>query len=168
MTDTDQHETLSHQTHDQTAKQPQDSHDEPLDIWSDWIKQATEAGSNLAELFSLEIKLAVSDAGRMLCLLLLALPIALLAWLSLSGLLAWIVVDYSSSVTLGLAAFLLLQLGVLLSLRLLWKRYKRSLSLPLTREHLQSFMGGAQTANLQTEKVPTGDSPRNETRTSGT
>lgn len=165
MTDTSQQEPLSTQPQDERANQPDDTSDEPLEIWSDWIKQATEAGSNLAELFALEIKLAVGDAGRMFCVLLLALPVVFLAWLGLSVLLAWVVVDYSGSVTPGLVTFLLLQLGVLLSLRLLWKRYKRSLSLPLTREHLQSFMGGVQTGNLHTA---TGETPRDETRASGT
>ncbi|GAB3094097.1 hypothetical protein G8770_02050 [Aestuariicella hydrocarbonica] len=123
---------------------------EPLDIWSDWLSQAVTAGSDIAELFRLEVQLALGDARRMLLLALLALPMMMLLWLGFAALMTWLVIDYSGSVTCGLLAFVLLHGAALVSIRLLWQRYKRSLKLPLTRQHLQAFMGGMQHNETQT------------------
>lgn len=113
-----------------------------FDTWSDWLSQAGEAGAAIAELFALELRLAVADAGRIMMLGLAAIPVLILAWVSFATLLAWLVADYSASVGWGVFTFLGLQLAVLIVLLLLFQRYKHSLKLPLTRQHLQAFKGG--------------------------
>lgn len=111
-------------------------------IWSTWLKQATEAGTDFAELFALEMRLAVGDAGRMLVLMVVAIPLLLFSWLGLSVLIAWVVGEYQTSVLWGLATFLGIQLATLGTIFCLWQRYKRSLTLPLSRQYLKEFMGG--------------------------
>lgn len=113
-----------------------------LNIWSTWLTQAAAAGADFAELFALEVRLAVGDARRLLMLAMIAIPLLLFAWLGFSVLIAWLVGEYLTSVIWGLAAFLGIQLIVLGSLVCLWQRYKRSLKLPLTRQYLHAFMGG--------------------------
>lgn len=127
-----------------TDRQPDDSatHDSKLDTWSAWVTQAAAAGADFAELFSLEVRLAVGDARRLLVLMLMAVPLLLLAWLGFSTLIAWLVGEYRSSVAWGIGTFLGIQLVSLGALACLWQRYKQSLKLPLTRQYLQAFMGG--------------------------
>lgn len=168
MTDDSQAEALLEQQRKQAQEQEEKEFEmglsEAMSTWSEWIKQATDAGSNLAELFALEIKLALGDARRMVGLLIIALPVLLLAWTSFSGLISWLVGDYSSSVAFGLLTFLLLQLMALLSMRLLWRHYKRSLTLPLTREHLRAFIGDTREA----EAGEMAETEKGKTSTSGT
>lgn len=125
----------------QTRAQAQEP-DSDLDIWSSWLTQAAEAGTRFAELAALEIRLAVGDSGRLLLLVIVALPVAMLAWLGFCVLTAWLVAHYSASVAWGLGAFLGIQLATLCVVLALWQRYKRSLKLPLTRQYLHAFMGG--------------------------
>ncbi|WP_439133485.1 hypothetical protein [Pseudomaricurvus sp.] len=163
MTENRDAEDLLSTPQEQETTEPPQGLAGAADTWSDWIQQATTAGSKLAELFTLELQLALTDARRMLFLLILALPILFLAWFGFACLIAWLIGDYWNSVALGLLGFLILQLGVLLLMRGLWRRYKRSLSLPLTREHLQAFMGDASRGDTSTREAD-----HNEARTPDT
>ncbi len=104
------------------------------------LKQAQAIGSGLGQLLARELQLALGDMRRLCGLFLLALPLVMLAWLGFAVLIAWVVGDYSQSVPIGLFTFVLLQLAGLLCIQQLWRRYVRSLTLPLTRQHLQSLL----------------------------
>lgn len=125
-------------------RRPDDStpNDGKLDTWSTWVTQTAAAGADFAELFALEVRLAVGDARRLLVLMLVAVPLLLFAWLGFSTLVAWLVGEYRSSVAWGIGTFLAIQLLSLGALVCLWQRYKQSLKLPLTRQYLQAFLGG--------------------------
>lgn len=106
----------------------------------DWLRQLSAAGSAYSRLFALELRLALGDSGRLLVLGLLMVPVALLAWVGLGVLLAWLVYHYSQSVGFALGAFFLLQVVVLAALALACRRYSKSLSLPATRRHLNALL----------------------------
>ncbi len=121
-----------------------------FELWMAWISETASTGSTFAELLAAEVRLALGDAGRLLMLALLSLPVVLLAWLGLTSLIAWLLGSASDSVSVGLLAFLLQQCTLLAVMGWLWKRYKRSLSLPLTRQHWQAFTGGMRQHETQT------------------
>lgn len=106
----------------------------------DWLRQASATGSAYSRLFALELRLALGDSGRLLVVGLLMLPVALLAWIGLGILLAWLVYQYSQSVTFALVAFFLLQVTTLVILALACKRYVKSFSFPATRRHLNALL----------------------------
>ena len=106
----------------------------------DWARQVSATGRAYSRLFGLELRLAVADSGRLLVVGLLMLPVAILAWIGLGVLLAWLVYQYSLSVGFALASFFLLQLTVLVALALACRRYSKSLSLPATRRHLNALL----------------------------
>ena len=118
---------------------------EPLDelqLWASWLQQAAVIGADIVQLLQLELRLAISDSRRLLILALLFVPLLMLAWISFCGLLAWLVFQLNASVTQGLLAFLVIQLAGLACICSAWKHYRKSLSLPLTRQQLQAFVGG--------------------------
>lgn len=112
-----------------------------LQAWFTLLQLAQTTGRQLSTLLQLELKLALADGQRLLGALLAMVPLVILAWIGLSVLLAWLVFLGSSSVSLGLAGFVLLQL---LALVLLWRAvrvFKRSLGLPATRRQLRAIIG---------------------------
>lgn len=126
-----------------------------VEVWSALLNQAFTAGSDVTQLFALEVRLALGDARRMFWLMLLAVPFVLLTWVSFAGLIAWLVSYYSDSVTLGLLAFLVQHLAILVYFLRLGRRYLRSFTLPKTRQHLQAII----------EITRTGDFSQHDTRT---
>lgn len=116
----------------------------------DWLRQVSGVGSAYSRLFALELRMALGDSGRLLALGLLMVPVALLAWIGLVILLAWLVYQYSLSVTFALATFFLLQVVVLIVVALACRRYAKSLSLPATRRHLNALL-----AETRDEPSPT-------------
>ena len=119
---------------------PADELADELKAALDWVRQLSAAGSTYSRLFALELRLALADSGRLLVLGLLMLPVALLAWIGLGVLLAWLVYHYSQSVGFALGAFFLLQLMTMAALGLTCRRYSKSLSLPATRRHLNALL----------------------------
>jgi len=115
---------------------------EDLQLWASWLQQATTISTDIIQLVQLELRLAISDSRRLLVLALLFVPILILAWISFTVLLAWLVYLLNTSATQGLFAFFISQALALLGICLGWGHYKKSLSLPLTREHLQRLTAG--------------------------
>lgn len=118
---------------------------EPLDqlqIWASWLEQAGTLSSDVFQLLQLELRLAVSDSKRLLILALLFVPMLMLTWISFSVLLAWQVYLLNMSVTQGLLACCMIQVLGLLGIAMGWNYYKKSLSLPLTRQNIRQLTGG--------------------------
>ncbi|MFT6927977.1 MAG: putative membrane protein YqjE [Psychromonas sp.] len=115
---------------------------EDLQLWASWLQQAATISTDIFQLVQLELRLAISDSKRLLVLALLFVPILILSWISFTVLLAWLVYQINSSTTCGLLAFFVCQILALLAIFWGWGHYKKSLSLPLTREHIQQFTAG--------------------------
>jgi hypothetical protein len=113
-----------------------------LEVWLGLLQQVAAAGADIAELLQLELRLALGDSGRLLILALVFVFVLMLGWVGLSSLLAWLCFHITGSTTLGLVAFVATQLLALLGIREAWSHYRKSLSLPLTRQHLQALVGG--------------------------
>tara|TARA_R110001583_G_scaffold16561_9_gene67810 strand:- start:367 stop:789 length:423 start_codon:yes stop_codon:yes gene_type:complete len=115
---------------------------EELQLWASWLQQAATIGTDIFQLVQLELRLAISDSKRLLVLAMLFVPILILVWISFTVLLAWLVYLVNNSITQGLLALFISQALVLLGICLGWRHYKKSLSLPLTREHIQQLTAG--------------------------
>jgi len=113
-----------------------------LQLWASWLQQATTISTDIFQLVQLELRLAISDSKRLLVLALLFVPILILVWISFTVLLAWLVYLVNTSATQGLLALFISQILALLGICLGWWHYKKSLSLPLTREHIQRLNAG--------------------------
>jgi hypothetical protein len=109
--------------------------------WLRLLQLSADVGADLGQLAVLELRLALASLGRMLLLAIAFLPLALLAWLGMSGLPAVLCYEFSGSLALGLLVFLALQLLALWALVTAWARYRKTLALPRTRRQLQSFSG---------------------------
>lgn len=96
----------------------------------------------IAELAGMEARLAASSLPKLLAVLILTLPLALLSWVALSCLISWLVFLASHSATLGILAFLLIQVGMLFVCKLLLGRYRRNLSMPHTRYQIRNLSKG--------------------------
>jgi len=129
------------QSADVAPNQPADL--DELRAWLDWLREASDAGGAVLKLALLELRLALGDGRRLVLLGLLMLPVVMLAWFSFSVLLAWLAYQYGQSVTFGLCAFLAAQLVALGAMWQLRLKYRKSLSLPATRRHLNAFVEGA-------------------------
>jgi len=110
--------------------------------WSLWLQRTTEYGSELIQLLLLELRLAVIDSTRLAILMLLFIPILILTWISLGVFLSWLIYLFSSSVTLALFTFFIIQFFCLISIIAGCFYYKKSLSLPLTRQHINQLIKG--------------------------
>lgn len=111
-----------------------------LDAWKRWWQSLGETASLFFALARAEFSLAAEDARRLLILLLLAIPLAILAWIGLGVLAATIVYRFTALPEVAAGTFLLLQLLPLLVIAWLVRRYQRSLQLPRTRKHLKRLM----------------------------
>ncbi|GAB3291228.1 hypothetical protein GCM10027297_37010 [Parahaliea aestuarii] len=98
-----------------------------------------DTGADLGQLTLLELRLAIKNLGRMVVLALLFLPLVLLIWLGLSLLPALALYQATASLVQAAAMFLLIQVLALAALCMLWLRYRRSLSLPRTREQVRAL-----------------------------
>lgn len=113
-----------------------------IHVWASWLRQAKAISSDILELLLLEVQLAISDSKRLVVLALLFVPLLMLTWLGFSVLLAWLVYLLNTSVTQGLLAFLIIQVLSLGAIVMGWNHYKRSLTLPLTRQHIRRIVEG--------------------------
>lgn len=126
----------------QTGQSAGPDHQNELQLWANWLQQLAAAGTDISRLLLLELRLAMGDSRRLLLLALLAMPVLLLAWIGVCVLLSWLIYQFSVSVTLALAGFILIQLAALAGIRAAVGYYRKSLRLPLTRKHLKSFTRG--------------------------
>jgi len=125
---------------DDKAEKPEQL--DELQLWASWLRQTGATSADIFELLLLEVRLAISDSKRLLLLALLFVPILMLTWISFSVLLAWQFYLFNMSVTQGLLAFSIIQFLGLVSIAMGWNHYKKSLTLPLTRQHIRRFVGG--------------------------
>lgn len=132
----EQSETASPQDNADKARQLDE-----LQLWARWLEQASANGSDIFKLLQLELRLALSDSPRLLVLALLFIPILMLTWISFSALLAWLIYLLNTSVTQGLLTFFIIQFLGLVGISIGWKHYKKSLTLPLTRQHISRLVG---------------------------
>lgn len=114
-----------------------------LKAYLDWLRELAAAGGTLSKLVRLELRLAVGDGLRLVLLGLVMLSVVILAWTGFSVLMAWLAYLHGQSVISGLCAFLAMQLAALGAMWWLRRQYRKSLSLPVTRRHLDAFMEGA-------------------------
>lgn len=120
--------------------------------WLALVEQTLAAGNQFSRLLALELKLAAGDAGRLLGIVLAAVPVVILAWLGFSALLGWFAYTAGQSVAWGLAGFTLVQILALCTMGLAARRYSRSLALPATRRQWRAMRekengGRSQTAD---------------------
>jgi len=126
----------------QDAKTEQSEQPDELQMWVSWLQQSTAIGTDILQLLLLELRLALADSRRLLIVALLFIPMLMLTWISFTLFLAWLVYLLNASITQSLFAFFISQALGLIGIALSWKYYKKSFSLPLTRQHIQKIMGG--------------------------
>ncbi len=105
------------------------------------IQQATDTSSDIARLFLLETRLALSSLHRLFWLALTMVPLLGLLWLALSLLPCVLLYDYTRSLLYGLMLFSAIQLAAIAAVVLAWRRCTRDLGLPRTRQQLRRFSG---------------------------
>lgn len=105
----------------------------------EWFQHAALAGGDLLRLAGLELRLAAGDSGRLLVLGLAMVPLALLAWIGLSILLAWLVYAWLTSTALAIATFILVQLVAMGVMAAYCRKFAKSLKFPATSRQLRSL-----------------------------
>lgn len=105
----------------------------------EWLEHAALAGGDLVRLAGLELRLAAGDSVRLLALGLAIVPLALLAWIGLSVLAAWLVFAALGSETLAIVTFIFVQLGAMGVMAAYCKKFAKSLSFPATSRHLKAL-----------------------------
>ncbi|MEZ5567057.1 MAG: hypothetical protein R3E54_01670 [Halioglobus sp.] len=107
------------------------------------LSEYLAVGGELAELATLEIKLAVRSVPTMVMLGLAQLGLLILAWLGFSACLGWLAFALAGQqVFVGLAAFTLLQCLGLYGAYHALNRCVRRLSLPHTRRQVANLVKG--------------------------
>ncbi|OFE12407.1 hypothetical protein PHACT_04030 [Pseudohongiella acticola] len=114
--------------------------EDELNAWLAWLRQLGALGGALTVLATAEIRLAGGDLRRLLLLALLFLPIIIFVWLGLSVFLSWLAYSLSGMPGLGFFAFLVMQVGAALYMVFLFRKYRRSLTLPMTRRYLDEII----------------------------
>lgn len=103
----------------------------------EWLEHAALAGGDLFRLAGLELRLAAGDSGRLLALGLAMVPLALLAWIGISVLLAWLVFAWLGSEALAIVTFVVVQLVAMGIMAAYCKKFAKSLSFPATSRQLK-------------------------------
>lgn len=98
----------------------------------------------IIDLARVEAELAIRTFPKVLMLWLLMMPIILLTWCAFSALIAWAVYAASGEVGAGMLVFFVLQALLLLTCRWLYTRYRKTMTLPYTREHIDRLVRRAQ------------------------
>jgi uncharacterized membrane protein YqjE len=106
----------------------------------DWLQSLAVMAAALVRLAIAELSLAKEDAGRLLVSSLLMIPLLALLWIALTTLAGWIVFAQTASVTLALAVFAAIQLLAVIFLLNRIKTYRRSQTLPATREQVLAIL----------------------------
>jgi uncharacterized membrane protein YqjE len=119
--------------------------------WQQDIEQTIRLGQHFLgvlggtiDLARVESELAIRTFPKVLMLWLLMMPIILLTWCSFSALIAWCVYAASEQLGAGILAFFILQVILLLACRWLYVKYRKYMTLPYTRAHIDSFIRRAQ------------------------
>ncbi len=110
--------------------------------WRELLNLTADMGTDLGHLLLLELRLALSSAGRIVILALVCLPLLFLAWLGLSTLPAVLLYQWSGSAALAVFLFLMIQVLALGLAGAALARYSRALSLPNTRRQLRNLVNG--------------------------
>ncbi len=113
-----------------------------MNVLMAWLQSVASTGSEIVDLFQLELRLAITDVKRLIVLIKLLLPMLILAWISLSAVLSWHVYLLNTSVSQGLWCLCILQFLGLFGIAMGLKKHQRSLTLPLTRQHIRTFVEG--------------------------
>ncbi|MCA6127778.1 hypothetical protein [Thalassolituus oleivorans] len=104
--------------------------------------QTGVAVKELGDLFRLELQLSFGDARRLLLTWLALIPVIILTWISATVLAAWLVYDFSASVTLALTTFMLLQMLLCTFLLIVRKRFRKGLGFKRTKTHAKRLLQG--------------------------
>ena len=113
-----------------------------IDLLIAWLQHTVSISAEIFDLFQLEVRLAVTDVKRLILLAKLVVPMLILTWISFSALLSWHIYLLNASVSQGLLFLCLFQFFGLLVISISWKYYQKSLSLPLTRQHIRQLIKG--------------------------
>ena len=113
-----------------------------LKALGDWARHAALTGKDLGKLALTELRLTMTESGRIAVLGLAMLPLAMLAWIGLSVLLGWWAYVPSESVTLGIVAFLAVQIIPMLIMLMMIKGSAKNLGFSVTKQHIQAFKEG--------------------------
>ncbi|HDZ08186.1 hypothetical protein [Pseudohongiella sp.] len=111
-----------------------------LNAWLAWFRQLAALASALSVLATAEIRLASADLRRLFFLVLFFLPIVVFAWLGLSVCISWLVYSQSGLPGAGFFTFFVVQAAAVVYMWLLFKKYRRSLTLPTTRRYLDEII----------------------------
>ena len=106
----------------------------------EWLQSLGVMAAALIRLAFAEICLAKEDAGPLIVSSLLIIPLLVLSWIALTVMAAWIVFTQTTSVSLALAVFATIQLFAVIFLLNRIKTYRRSLTLPATREQMLAIL----------------------------
>ncbi len=98
--------------------------------------------TDVTDVAGMEAALAAKSIPRLVMLWFLIKPAILLSWCSFSVLMAWLAYSASNLAGVGLFAFFLLQILLLLVCYRLYAKHKARMTFPYTREHLGRFMRG--------------------------
>lgn len=113
---------------------------EELDAWLAWFRQLGALASALSVLATAEVRLASGDLRRLFLLVLFFFPIVIFTWLGLSVCLSWLVYSQSGVPGAGFFTFFVIQASAAIYMWFLFKKYRRSLSLPMTRRYLDEII----------------------------
>lgn len=97
---------------------------------------------DLTDIARMEATLAVKSLPRLLMLWFIMMPIILLAWCSLSVVVAWAVYSMTDELGAGLITFFFQQMLLLFICRGLYVKCKKRMTMPYTREHVSKMMRG--------------------------
>jgi len=111
-----------------------------LSAWRAWLKQLGALAGALSTLATAEIRLAGGDLRRLVLLSLLLFPMVIFTWLGLSVFVSWLVYSQSGMPGAGLFTFFAGQAGATAYMWFLFKKYRRSLTLPMTRRYLDEIV----------------------------
>lgn len=123
----------------QKSTQGTSTENDYMTLATELMSQALETGSNFAGLLGAELQLAVSDAIRLIMLSKIFTQLVIYCWLGFSVFASWVVYDFSDYGPWSALTFTVLQVMALLAARLVIRKLKHSLTLPMTRAQLNTF-----------------------------
>ncbi|MEX0740393.1 MAG: hypothetical protein WD071_13705 [Pseudohongiella sp.] len=132
----DQHDPTQLPDDDRASNKAQDD----AGAWLAWLRQLTALGSALSVLATAEMRLAGGDLRRLLLLGLFFFPVVIFTWLGLSLFVSWLSYSLSGLPGAGFFTFFVIQVIAALTMRHLFKKYRRSLSMPMTRKYLAEIV----------------------------
>lgn len=119
--------------------------------WQRDVNQTIQLGQQfvgliggIIDLARVEMELAIRTFPKVLMLWLLMMPIILLTWCAFSALIAWAVYAVSEELGAGMLVFFILQILLLFSCRWMYAKYRKSMTLPYTRAHIDNLVRRAQ------------------------